>query len=44
LIGRVGETVGLRATLLVAVASPLLLIVALHRRPRRAATQRPMGV
>jgi len=44
LIGRVGETVGLRATLLVAVASPLLLIVALHRRPRPAATQRPMGV
>ena len=38
LIGRIGETVGLRATLLVAVASPLLLVVALHgrrcRRPR----------
>ena len=32
LIGRIGETVGLRATLLVAVASPLLLVVALHGR------------
>ena len=33
LIGRIGETVGLRSTLLVAVASPLLLVVVLHRRP-----------
>ncbi len=43
LIGRVGETVGLRSTLLVAVASPLLLVVVLHRRAHPAAHQRPMG-
>jgi predicted MFS family arabinose efflux permease len=38
LIGRLGEVVGLRSTLLVAVATPLLLVVALSRRvtPRAA--------
>jgi MFS transporter, YNFM family, putative membrane transport protein len=40
LIGRIGETVGLRATLLVAVASPLLLVVALHGR---TASPSPVG-
>ena len=43
LIGRVGEAVGLRSTLLVAVASPLVLVVVLHRRAHPAARQRPMG-
>jgi MFS family permease len=32
LIGRIGESVGLRPALLLAVASPLLLVVVLHRR------------
>jgi YNFM family putative membrane transporter len=35
LIGRIGETVGLRSTLLVAVMTPLLLVVVLHGRTTR---------
>ncbi len=43
LIGRIGETVGLRWTLLIAVASPLLLVVVLQRRAHRSARRRPLG-
>jgi MFS transporter, YNFM family, putative membrane transport protein len=43
LIGRIGEIVGLRATLLVAVLTPLLLVVVLHGRATAAVQQRPMG-
>ena len=32
LIGRIGEVVGLRPTLLVAVATPFVLVVVLQRR------------
>ena len=44
LIGRVGEAVGLRSTLLVAVACPLVLVVVLSRRLARARHAQPMGV
>jgi DHA1 family chloramphenicol resistance protein-like MFS transporter len=43
LIGRVGETVGLRATLLVAVATPFLLVVFL-RSSSRDRTDQPLPV
>ena len=45
LIGRIGEVVGLRATLFVAVVTPLVLVVALHGRttPPTDRARQPMS-